>query len=168
MSDSSKGETINQHSMDKIEKIIDVLDGGDSMYIPSTMTAVLQKKNKRKFNDNFQSIGLLNNYRRNKSTVDILDALEEVPKAALKVLNHLKYYRDENTNMCIVDKPFESKGEEVVFGRLIQSLRKAHLVKRVPAKVHPTVKDKLIFMLNPSFIFCWERDTAKTKCSEIK
>lgn len=92
---------------------------------------------------------------------DIFDRLGLVSKGAYKTFNDvLKPGYSPTTNFCIIDIPYKDKGSQIVFSRLLKELKDVDLIKKVPASIKPKPKGKLVYIVNPYYLKCYQYQEA--------
>ncbi|WP_370242950.1 hypothetical protein [Marisediminitalea sp.] len=120
----------------------------------------------KKQEDRFQMISPL---RSNKHTnQDIFDALATVRPAAIVLFNEIKLHRNVLNNVCFYEKReslLDPKGSPYqLFRRYVKELKQADIIKEIPAKLKRKLglnKDGYYFIINPSFIYCKEKQQAR-------
>lgn len=136
-----------------------------TVQLPDSHVLVPKRVHKESFG-RFQAIAPLRT--STSSPMDIFDLFEQIPKSSIKQFNLIKLGRDPETNICVIDKPYNNRSEQVVFSRYVNELKRVGLIKKVNRNLHTAGKNQLVYIINPAFIKCYAISNAEKLWSALK
>ncbi|GAA0685384.1 hypothetical protein GCM10009104_08700 [Marinobacterium maritimum] len=154
----TQNEHMQKSILDAVTTLAQRVDNQDKISIPSGFRGTIEQRPKGELGQ-FQAIGILRDSPFGPP--DVFDVLEKTSKGAFKLFNQIKLHYDRKTGLARLPKPYETKGEQVVFSRYISELNRNDLVRKVKSRKTADGTEELVFMINPSFIKCFEFKRAK-------